>query len=101
MDIQIGRMYHLKISANHDYEVLILVTKAWTQIWPPTDSPINANSATVDFKLLASTIKIGWSMIYVSLFNRSSPIEIDPKDLPLFLTWPAHTPDFEEALKDV
>ena len=108
MNVLPNRIYHLKISTNFDYEALVLVTQVWSQIGqgsiPPkeTDPPINDNSATINFRLLASTINIGeWSVMNVPLFSYSFPVEIAPKDLPLFLIWPIRTPAFEEVLKGV
>jgi len=114
MNIQPNRIYHLKINSNFYFEVLILVTQVWTQIWqsetPKPDcvtsdsATVNftSDSATVNFKLLASTIDVGeWTVMNVPLFNRSFPVEIAPKDLPLFLTWSVRTPAFEDVLKGV
>jgi hypothetical protein len=113
MDVLPNRIYHLKISTNLDYEVLILVTQVWTQIWQGTINPKEVSEGSdspneIEFKLLASTIDLGdrqssnlWSKMEASLFIHSSPTEIAPKDLPLYLTWPTRTPAFEEALKGV
>jgi hypothetical protein len=93
MDIYSGRLYHLKINTNIDFEALILVSQIYGAL---TDQ----DEETLTFRVLASTIDTGhWIEMFVKSFYKASPVEVSLKDLPLYLNWKFRTNEFYEMLK--
>lgn len=94
MNIYSGKMYHLKIKTNRTYEVLIRVTQIFVALNSHDDE-------ILQFELLASTANVGsWNEMFIPLFYRSSPVLVEPKNLPLYINWPYCTPQLYEALKE-